>query len=205
MGKLGLIQENWDYNKYRTEGVWGVVGNVDAVGGQLEFTTETSSGYHELETVETYDLTDSWVFLKLVNAGNQSLASYEAYPIQLLLDTGNRLTIYIIGGTLVCQRRQGSSNTTVHSVAYNGTNHKWLRIRESGGTIYFDASADSIAWNNLGSTTVSFAITDLKLNISCGVWDTEATTTQMVIDNVNLPERPTIGVEYPLPAFKLPL
>lgn len=135
----------------------------------------------------TYDLTGSSVYAKItppvVGAGSR-----ETF-LQVLRGGGNtdRVTIYASGTSI--SARAVVNNVTVGQapdVTYNATAHAWWRIRESGGSIYFDGSPDGTTWTNLWSTAIPFPITQVWLNFVSGYWGTESAADTFV-DNVNTP------------------
>lgn len=67
--------------------------------------------------------------------------------------------IYYIGGSWKleprCNGYAGSGGSFGSYVTYNATNHRFLRIRESSGTVYWDTSANGLSWNNLISETLT--------------------------------------------------
>jgi hypothetical protein len=183
------IEDNFDDNIFDTTKWTRWNGTQEAeANNELEITTTTSAVYYGVNSVGRYDLTASSVFLQWVDEGNTAFSSYEAYPLQLLLDSSNKLQILNAGGTVYYKKVVATSSTTLATEAYSATNHAWLRIREASGTVYFDRSSDGISWTNVTSTTVAslFAVTSLYVEISAGCWAVEASTTTMKIDNFNL-------------------
>lgn len=72
---------------------------------------------------------------------------------------------------LVAARKvSGGSYSEIANVAYNATNHKWIRIREASGTIYFDTSTDGITWSNFTSLTNPFSLGNLSVKINGGTF-----------------------------------
>jgi hypothetical protein len=184
MAKLHTLQDNFNDNSINT-GLWGTNGNVSETNGQLKLTTTLSSSYNYIYSVDTYDLEDSWVSVQLVDVGNRDLNYLEAYLIQLQYDSNNNLTFWVDGNTLTASKLDSSSYTEVETDVYNSSTHKYFKIREDSGTVYFDYSSDGMVWNNFASTTVSFDLTTVRFYSTAGTSDTETEIAIIKIDNVN--------------------
>lgn len=187
MAKWQNFQETFDGNILNA-GRWsGAFGTVTASGGAMNLVVNTgASNYAGIDST-TNDLTDSYCSVRLVNAGNQALASIEVYIIQLLTGSTSKLTWYMNAGTLKCLKVVSSVQLQVgSSLAYNATLHQYFRIREKNGFIYYDYSADGITWTNQASVATPITITALFYEPSAGTFATEASGTTVIIDNINL-------------------
>jgi hypothetical protein len=58
--------------------------------------------------------------------------------------------------------------TDVYSEPYDATAHRWCRIREDQGTVYWEASPDGVNWTFLGSTLSTFDTTNSTIKIGAG-------------------------------------
>lgn len=173
----------FDAGKYTRTNATQVV----ETSAEMELSSILAGNYVVLDSVGKYDLTGKRCFLKIVDAGNQSLASWETYPLVLILDDNNYVEFRLIGNIIQAYKTVGGTSTQVGSnLSYVAATHKYLCTRESGGTCYFDWSTDGITWTNLSSVANPFAVTALKLEISVGTWQAEATTTTLKIDSLNV-------------------
>lgn len=162
--------------------------------GKLTIASTTSANYYGIDSEELIDLTGSEISIEVLDVGNQGLASLEVNPIDLLLDADNHLLWLITNGDLGAYKKvAGTLSLVGSSVTYNATDHRWLRIRESGGTIYWDASPDRSTWTNIASLATPFALSPLLLTISIGTWQAEGSTSQMIVDNLNYIDRDKPG------------
>lgn len=166
--------------------LWNATGTVNETSGQSQIPSGTSITYAELQSDIQYTLAGSYASSQLVDAGNQSLASWEVYPVILTIDASNQLFWYVNQGTLYAESRVAGSNTTQYSVAYNSSTHAYLRIREASGTTYWDTSTDGINWTNRASATNPIAVTGLYQGWVAQNYSAEATTTTAKIDNFNI-------------------
>lgn len=184
MANFSTFTDDFNDNSFNTS-LWtrDSATYVVETNNQLELSTRTTAAYYGCYSATTYDL-DS-VSVELVSAGNQSIESYEAYPIEVTKDASNWYKIFVIGGTIYFRKRVGGSNST-QTEAYSSTNHRWLRIRISGDNVLFEKSADGMSWSSAYTTTKGFTATGVELSFSVGTWQNEASTTTMIVDNLNV-------------------
>ena len=189
MALLETLQDNFDDNS-RDTAKWNQYGTTTVpseTNQQLEITTSTTLGYGGYTSVNTLDFTNSYVVAELVNAGNQSLTSLEVFPVQVYKDADNVLFWYVSGGILVAYQQVANVNTQLATTTYNSTTHRWLRIRESGGRVYFDYASDGGAWITLTSLLNPWTpITAVTAELSCGTFNNEASATTVIFDNFNI-------------------
>lgn len=186
---IGTVTDDFNDNTFDST-KWDRYNAAQTVetNGQLEISTTTSPNYYGIFTLGTYSLYNSGVFVNIVSIGNTALASYEAIILELVVDASNKLTVFNIGGTMFFRKTVGGSNTTLTTEPYSATGHAWIRIREAGGTVYFDKSIDCTTWNNVTSTPTAglFDMNFVKLYVQAGTYSIEATTTKLIVDNVNI-------------------
>lgn len=172
------------WNEYETSG--GVVEETNQEGHEtLAANTNGSwAGYH---SKRLYDLTDSSIFMQIVSAttGNSWLdlnISNEPIPI-----VDNFLAIGVNVGTQrleVVEEIEGE-DTVLTDIAYNPSTMKWVRIRESGGTIYWEYSADCVNWTTLHSATSIVPVSNIYVVIDDYEYDALSTPNTHIVDNVN--------------------
>lgn len=166
--------------------LWG--GNFGTLawagGGFLITNPATYTGYGGQASVSAYDLTSAAVWVDVVNVGSQVLVSCESIPLEVNYSSSTmRLFFYINQGTITAYKTVSGTQTLVHSATYSAVTHKWLRIRESGGTTFFDTSPDGKVWTNFTSLADPFTMTALFVSTSLGTYSSEASSTTMKIQN----------------------
>lgn len=149
----------------------------------------TPGALAEVETQKRYNLTGSHA---LVSATVTQVASANAEAILVVYhdEYGNQLQLGVINGNLVGSYQIAGAQTDVASVSYNATTMKWWRIRESGGTIYYDYAADGNNWTNLTTVAVStmvWGITLVRSSVAVYDGDSAASNEVGVFSNYNLP------------------
>jgi hypothetical protein len=115
----------------------------------------------------------------------------------LIIDpNGYGWSIWENNGTLYF-REIASGGTVDTNVAYNATNHKFWRVRESAGTIYWETSPDSQTWTTQRSKAEdpSVLLTMMKAQL-LGYWTGSGAPGVILFSQFNLPV-PTAFVTAP--------
>jgi len=188
--KMETLQDDFDFGgvdvtKWNNWGGSQIVADTDLV---LKLSSILGGSYAGLETLSTFNLTGSSAFIQLLDAGNQSIPSWEVYPVLVHMDSDNEIFIRITGGNVQVRKKVATVLADVgSSVPYNSSTMKWFRIRESGGTIYFEyATTPTGSWTEIANVASPFAVTALRFQPMIGTWQTEASTTTAIIDNINV-------------------
>lgn len=182
------------------EGVWEVYteegGDVAWANRKATITAvvEATFGYGEIGSVKTFDLTESEI--------HAEVTAFQA-------DTSGTadLLVFHAGGSYVRFRLNAAGNLlgqlndvpanelaqTIFTVAYDAAAHRWLRIRETEGTVYFESSRDGRTWSTLGSvaptTSTATIFSSVRVFFASSAQTTIGRTTTLTIDNVNIPPR----------------
>ena len=197
MAPASALTDNFDDNSFDTakwsefEETW----TADEANGEIEMTSTTAAGNISVYSPNYYNLTGDSFYLKLVDEGNIDLASYRLYFIAQL-DDNNNIGFKLNGSgskKIEAIKTVGSESVVGTGVTYNGTTHLWLRIRESGGTTYWDYSSDGSTWNNLTSTSNPIAVTSLRPVVNV-FGNAELSTFVTKWDNFNV-----VGIITPSP------
>lgn len=155
----------------------------------------STTAYYTLATPNTggYKLTGSSVMAQLtlpaISATRETFMELFRAGV-----TNDKLSMYVSGTTLSARRTVVGTNTGVtgSGITYNPTTHAWWRIRESGGLVYFEYSADGIAWSTLGSIAPGWDISNVWLGINSGYYST-GTALDAYVDNVNTLGAPVVA------------
>lgn len=169
------------------------LGNATVTGGQLQVvlpTTATYDNFLSTGDVTFYDLTSSSVMVELVQAPNASAPSAQVYFMvtdQPYLTAATNYEAFQVGdGGNVTFKELVAGVADSTNIAYSSTNHRWLRLRESGGTIFWDTSPDGVTWTNRRSKTAKLTLTNICIGFMGGCYASEATPGTAILDNVNL-------------------
>lgn len=185
MAKIDTLTDNFNDNSINAS-LWNDDGATET-GGQMSILAATGQGtYNGIASGVGYDLTDSSVFIQLVNAGDTSL-SFTTFIIEMY-DTADIYWAIEYGATdeIVAYKSPDSSTyTEIYRATYNSSVHKWFRIREASGTMYWDTSADGLNWTNRASSvTTGYTLTSLVAFF--GVENPGSGSTSVVFDNFNV-------------------
>lgn len=157
------------------------------VGNLICFYYAGPAAYTGVETSDN-DLTDSYVVTEVGSVGDQTVVSWEAYPLQFSLDANNSIYFLVANNTVYCAKKVATVTTVLASFAYVILPNRYFRIREVEGTIYWDTSPDGIAWTNRATELVSnlFDMTAVALVISAGCFAAETVfETSLSINSIN--------------------
>ncbi len=190
MASTATLRDDFANNTIDRPWTSAVSGSATAAesGGQAVLTLPSAtagshSAYYRSRT--TYDLTgDAFSFTigTMVATGVAATAQ-----LDLFQDTSNIYRWRQLSGTLTARTVVAGVDTQLYSVAWNATTFKYLRIRESGGTVYFDSSSNGTSWTNRASVLVSaaFPVTGLTIQFGaeCG---NIASPGSLRLDDVNL-------------------
>lgn len=153
-------------------------------GGQLVFTpSTTSSGYSYVDSVNTYDFTDSSLTVEF--AGTISTAVGAEQFMMVMVDFNNYVMLFI-GNTGVGMRMiVGAADDSTYDTR-NDAAMRWMRLRESQGTVYWECSPDRANWTVLRSAPTPFSMQSVSTRFSVGSWQTVANPGVAKFDNINL-------------------
>lgn len=160
------------------------------VNGQLNVAlTANESAYYSLTSVATLDLTESWATVELVQRANADSGSVENV-FSFTVDSSNQVR-FLVSGTLLIFRRRTSGTNNDTTQTYNATTHRFLRLRHSGSSIFWDTSSDGSSWTNRRTSSSSNpTVTSGNLVVQVGAFDTNNSNPGTAIwDNLNLPNQ----------------
>jgi hypothetical protein len=102
-------------------------------------------------------------------------------------DIDNRAGFFVLGGMLNCALRVAGGGQSV-SIVFDPGAHRWLRLREQDGLVYWDTSPDGATWtNHRQATAPPFTLAAIPLNIGGGALDATPSAGRVAFDNFNLP------------------
>jgi hypothetical protein len=190
---LATFQDDFNDNSFDTATRWDVIDTRPFErNGRLECPAAAGISYYGVRSKSTYDLTGSHFFVEIV-APPFSYTDAE-FQIQVGPATGGgsetHYSWYKAGSNDHLQARKDVAGVFTKigaNITYNNTMHRFLRIRESGGTIFWDASPDGTTWANQRSTAAGgFALTAVKVFLGSGNYAQLARRNTSIIDNANV-------------------
>ena len=190
MAKARTLIDNFNDNATDTA-KWVAYGAPAPLSDRVRETNERleirplsgATGYAGYTSAATYDLTASEAAVELVRALPARVGG-ETY-LQAFKDANNWLNLTVFEGTIAAQRKVAGTITTPVVVPYERERHRWLRLRERGGAVYWETSADGERWAELFSQANPFSLAAVTLEIAAGTWDAEPSPGVAVFDNFN--------------------
>ncbi|HEX6913437.1 MAG TPA: hypothetical protein VF142_23735, partial [Longimicrobium sp.] len=157
------------------------------VNGRVEIRPlgNTANSYSYFNSATTYDLTESEVRLELVEPLSQVPGGHTFFVASL--NTTTRLSLNVGGGVVRASYTLSGTETSLASRPYDARAHRWLRIREQSGSVYWEVSADGDAWVVLASTSGHpFTLTAVQLGFGAGTLLALAAPGTAVFDSFNV-------------------
>jgi hypothetical protein len=173
---MAYLVDYFDDNSINND-LWIIEGgsNVLEQNLRLEISHEAAPEYNSLISQESFDLTGKHISVKVVDAGNQSLATHEVVlGGQINQDTTNKIWLTISGNNLQAYKLIDNSLSFIGSTSYDSEEHLYLSIQESNGRLYFNTSTDAVSWTNKWSDDNPFDVTDMQFYLQSGCWNSEA-------------------------------
>lgn len=170
---IGYLRDDFADNTIASAWSAAAVGSatVAEASGQARLTLPSNTaGSHVAYYLATgtYDLTSDGCYLNIAQMVSTSVAATARF--ELYIDSSNMLRWTQTSGTLKAQTTIAGVTVDRYSATWSGTTYKYLRIRESGGTVYWDSSSNGTSWTNRFSMANPFAVTALAIifSASCG-------------------------------------
>ena len=145
---------------------WTHTGCTSAeVGGALALTFNSSSGpYCGADSQQTFDLRGRSVTVEVAQGPIDS--GFEEY---LLLFAGADQVAMVREETgLLMHFRSAAGVTASRTVANDVTAQRHWRVRESGGTVFWETSPDRVTWTQRHSAASPIDLTSLRLELAAG-------------------------------------
>lgn len=167
-------------------GVWNVSGfgdTVEVVGGELVLNADGGgAGFSQMTTDVRYSLDESYIFFKVVDFSG--VAGPGTDGLIYLADTSfNQIGWDMTSAGVVRAWDNGTFGSTRSISAGN-----YLRIRETGGTIYWETSTNGTSWSLLSSRAVAStslnAINNLLLSFL--PFASSGGAGYLIIDDINI-------------------
>lgn len=148
----------------------------------------TSSTDGDISSVNVYDLTGSYAFVRIVSPISLNASSSDT-TFALRINGSNSLQFQIEGGLIYAQQIVGGSQTNLRNAPYTNFKFAWLRIREQSGTIFWETSQDSPSgpsgWSTFYSTPNPIVVTSLTVLLAGTSFGVDTSPGTFLYDNFN--------------------
>lgn len=167
LGQGGVTLLSDDFNDNSIDSAkwtnWGGA-NVTETSNQIQIVSGTGSGSaYGMDTANIYDFRDTYAHIQVVDDGTARVNG-QVIPLQITQSSGNAVYWYIENGTAYCMKAVASVYTQVGSTRTH-TDGDYYRVRESGGTTYWDYSTDAITWTNQTSQSNPIDLSGIYISI----------------------------------------
>ena len=119
------------------------------------------------------------------DAGDQ-VAGWEA-TFSFRIDINNKVTLGVSNNTLFSRWSKAGVATDGPSLPYLAASMQYLRIRETAGAVFWEYSADGVAYTVLHTAPDPLVLTNITLIVSAGQTTATAAVNTALFDNINIP------------------
>jgi hypothetical protein len=190
MPKAVTLVDNFGDNQTDTAR-WSAFGPVMEVNQRLEIRPPSSGSnvYGGYVSAGSYDLTGSQITVELVRALRSNLDGAETY-LHVKNSAGDHLFFKVQDALFYCTKLAASSTSSTHlaEAPYDPARHRWMRIREQLGTLYFEYSADGCRFELFVGIPTPWSLTSVVVELAAGTYNPGASPGVAIFDNVNYPE-----------------
>ncbi|HST62658.1 MAG TPA: hypothetical protein VLK84_28390, partial [Longimicrobium sp.] len=148
----------------------------------------TAVTYAILASSALYDLTQSSMAAEVVQVLPPAPEAYTILEAKHQGDTGTRVFMINVNGELYAGENVGGVFTGT-PLTYDPVAHRWWRIREAGGTTYWEVSADGCGWTVIRSAPNPIPLTTVQVLLDAGTDVALADPGVAIFDNFNIPRQ----------------
>src|SRR5690606_37967770 len=186
----GLLPLTEDFADALDPEVWDVApanGQISVANGVLSITPNT--GYPAITTVAAYDLRNKSVLVEVVTPSPVDAGNNETTGFAILRDANNAARFFHKGTLFRVQVLVGGSSTMYTIGTLDPTAQRWWRIRETGGTLFWETSPDSRTWTTQVQVSPPWSADAVHIELHAGLEGAAPPQPTIVqFDNLNLPQ-----------------
>jgi hypothetical protein len=161
---------------------WSYAAGVTVSGGELVVPCTTD--YPGASSEAFYDLTESSAHVKLVAVPALGLGSTGAFFEMSNASGGVRFLKE--GASLMAQHQVTGTWSSQATLTYNASDHRWLRMSETGGVVTWWTSTNGENWTSAATWTATVTLTSLTVILFSGYWLAETSPGDAKFDNLNV-------------------
>ncbi|MFF9285389.1 LamG-like jellyroll fold domain-containing protein [Streptomyces griseosporeus] len=189
---LAMLADDFDDDRVNTV-LWpNNYGGATETGGRMRVpvTPGTNAGFL---TAREWALTGSTLTAKLVTLPGANGSSSAVASMWVNSTTsGTRLgwRYNAVTGQISAENQTGFFDGTAVTFTYSAIDHVWLRVRESGGTVYWESSGDGFGWTVRRTLATPAWVTSQTLTVEFPTARTGGTADYVEWDLVGATVRP---------------
>ena len=186
------LSDNFNDNSLAAK--WGTYtangGSVSETSSQLHLTcaNSTNGSWAGIYSNDQIDFREMYAQMEVVDGvgGNTYLdmtlcadviPNTEEFFVAIGIDTG-------LGNLQAYKKFGGTEDTIMASLSFNPTNHKYLRMRETAGVLYWEYSADNSTWTELHHENTPAPLSRVRLVVDDYEYNGSGTPGAHIIDNL---------------------
>jgi hypothetical protein len=157
------------------------------IGGRAQVPCET--GFAAYASASIYTLEDSNARCRMfppLAGGAASEAWAQLLVTSSVSGTDAIVEVNAVTDEITFANRVGFSDPGALVLSYDSGDHRWVRIREAGGTLFFDTSADGITWTNRHTDTAGSWVADADIQIQLIAHRDSGSDDYAEFDNFNI-------------------
>lgn len=165
---------------------WWVGGAADISSNRLWLKAGWGgSDFSYIDSKSTYNMTGSYMEGYVLDNGEDH--TNLVYRFTIYMYFGGSYEWEFRNGTLAAKKGSTTVWSSTWSTVFGGVDYGKLRIRESGGTVYFDtAAAGTSTWTNRAtSDTSGYDVTEVTVQMYHGWFTTPAFSSTVIMDDLN--------------------
>jgi hypothetical protein len=150
---------------------WGSADPGALVGGGvliISASSPTAGSFQEVQSAQNYDFHQRFVQVKVVSAADQGAQTI--LKVNVADGTNSRYVQWETDSDqLHCYLSDGQTGSDISQLQYNPQVHVYWRLRaDRGGTIYCDTSSNGTDFTTQGTTTATFPLDRVDLELLVG-------------------------------------
>ena len=155
------------------------------VNGRFELTPQSGgAGNHSgIHSATAYDLTDSSAHVELVQPLRAATAAHTMFVV---FDSNNSVYFTVEGGYLQGWQNVSGAHTRLARTPYDPAAHRWLRLRESAGTTFWETSFEGRAWAVLFSKPNPIDLIAVSIKLEARLDGNVPAPGVAIFDNLNV-------------------
>jgi hypothetical protein len=136
------------------------------------------------ETTARYDLTSSAALVEVLTTP-RLLETYASLEVRR--DAQNLVVLRQVQLDMHCYTIIGGSRSDGCLMSHDPTTHRWWRIREEAGTLFWERSSDGVTWYGLGSRSTPFDVSSVVVSLGATSSSAPGLSREARFDRYNLP------------------
>ena len=161
---------------------WYFSAGAAVSGGRLSLTPTVS--YESVFSINTYDLTGSYALVEIIQTPNTGNGTTELY-LELVAGS-NKIDMLMHNNQLVFRETVSGVRSDTQT-GFDPILHRWWRMREASGIIYWETSPNCASWTIQRQKVLGIpSITALSVSLVAGYYGTEPSPGTAVYDNLNI-------------------